>query len=63
MEKVKEFCQECGEFVMIDATLNTIQQCPICGGYILACSLCGGGVCSKCKVNKKANRLNSRNED
>lgn len=59
MEKVKEFCQECGEFVMIDATLGTIQQCPICGGYILACSLCGGGVCSKCKLERQRSRKNS----
>lgn len=58
MEKVTEWCSICTEEVEIEATLNDVQVCPECGSYIVACSLCEGGVCSKCKLCKKAERLN-----
>lgn len=58
MEKVTEWCSHCTEEVEIEATLDDVQVCPECGAYIVACSMCEGGVCSKCKLNKKAERLN-----
>lgn len=61
--KESNFCSHCCEVVELESTIEYPQQCPECGSYIVACSACQGGVCSKCKVNKKANRLNSRNED
>lgn len=57
--KVQEFCDSCGEFVEIEAQLETPQLCPKCESYVLACSLCESGICKKCKLEKQRNKMNS----
>lgn len=56
-----EYCPHCEAEVELKAELS-VQKCPNCGMYIVACSMCEECI-SHCKFDEDARRLNSEKSD
>lgn len=56
-----EYCPHCESEVELKAELS-VQKCPNCGMYIVACSMCEECI-SHCKLDERAKSMNSQNKD
>ena len=54
---VAEWCPYCETEVQLKAEL-AVQECPNCGMYIVACSMCEDMHCDDCPLDQQANDMN-----
>lgn len=52
-----EFCPHCEQDVKLEPELS-IQICPSCGKYILACSMCETMDCVNCPLSREVDEFN-----
>ena len=63
LNTTSEYCPHCDSFVELAPDLS-VQKCPNCGKWIVACSMClaaeeeGGEYCKKCALCYRADVLN-----
>lgn len=60
MAYVHEICPYCDEIITLVA-VEGIIKCPVCGKYMVICSMCELSTCNHCKLEDIARSLNESN--
>lgn len=61
MKITYEYCPHCGEEVILKAE-RSVQKCPNCGKWIVACSMCDGCI-NGCALDMQAMKLNNMSHE